>query len=234
MLGARASARVARGFSAPPLAAAFLPETEWTAPNPALKAERATEYSVGVQARPCGAFETGVELFRTRVKDAIQSVTNDKGQTVAENVGHQRRQGVEVSGALRLAGPLSLAGGVTYNRVRAGTEEAVVDGTARQTRDLTVRYGSDSSMTRLWVGGHWVAYDLGPDLTGPPLGFTARDRRFIWSAKGTRRHPVWHGAGVVSLDLSVENVLDTSSWWLTPYPLPGRAVYVGVGFGAGR
>jgi len=66
------------------------------APDPPLKPVQATNYEVGVRAKPLSWLETGLSLYRTNVSDDIFSVspTGTIG-LFFQNVGDTRRQGLE-------------------------------------------------------------------------------------------------------------------------------------------
>ncbi len=220
-------ARVGSGFGAPSLDAAFFPEGETTAPNPDLEPERVTAYHVGVESSFFRHLWLRVTLFRNEVKDAIDTGQNEAGKFVQMNFAKQWRQGVEVEGRLWLALGLSLTGGVAINRVESGDEGEIINGTARLTQDWVVQYRHPDQGFSAWLGGHYADHDITPVLKRPPYNFTARDGRFIWDAKFAQKLPSWEGMSS-SLYLAVHNLLDTEFWWLTPYPLPGRAFEVGI------
>ena len=77
------------------------------------------------------------------------------------------------------------------------------------------------------MGGHYAQYDIADVLEEPPNSFTARDGRFIWDAKLTKRLPRV-GDARFFLFVAGNNLLDTDFWWLTPYPLPGRSFEGGI------
>jgi vitamin B12 transporter len=214
-----------RGFGAPPLGAAFLPETAQTAPNPDLKAERATAYHAGIETQLGKAAVLQATWFHSDVEDAVDTALNDRGKFIQKNFERQKRQGAELTGQLTWAWGLGVMGGMAFNQVKSKDKDEIINGTARQTRDLVVQYSRQKF--NLWLGGHYAEYDIVEVLRKPPLSFTAQDGRFLWDMRISHDLPPWAGVQA-ALHLVVYNLLDTEFWWLTPYPLPGRAFEVGL------
>ncbi len=218
---------VARGFGAPPLSAAFFPETERHAPNPNLGAERITAYNLGVESRFLKPLWLRITWFHNDVEDAIDTALNAEGKFIQKNFARQTRQGVEIEARLALRWGLSVAGGVTFNDVQGEDQDEIINGTARWTQDLVVQYRQEHWGLQAWLGGHYADYDIASLLKGPPTHFTARDGRFIWDAKVVQQLPRWAGFHS-SIYMGGYNLFDTEFWWLTPYPLPGRALEIGL------
>lgn len=218
---------VARGFGAPPLAAAFLPETEQTAPNPDLRAERATAYHAGLETRVFFPLWVRFTWFHNDIEDAIDTALNDRGKFIQKNFARQQRQGMEMEGRLTLPWELQLIGGIVLNDVKSKDKDEIINGTARQTRDLSLQYRRADRGLVVWLGGHYADYDIAPVLKEPPLNFTARDARFIYDLKLSQKLPSF-GDTTPSLYVAGYNLSDTQFWWLTPYPLPGRSFEIGI------
>jgi vitamin B12 transporter len=220
------------GFGAPPLAAAFLPETEQTAPNPDLQAERATAYHAGFETRVCSPLWARLTWFHNDVEDAIDTALNEKGKFIQKNFARQQRQGVELEGRLALPWEVQVIGGIVFNDVKSKDKDEIINGTARQTRDLALQYRRAERGLLVWLGGHYADYEITPALKEPPLNFTDRDARFIWDLKLSQELPPI-GNTTPSLYVAGYNLLDTPFWWLTPYPLPGRSFEIGIRLACG-
>lgn len=214
-----------RGFGAPPLAAAFLQETDQSAPNPDLRAERATTYHVGIESQVGSPLWVRLTWFNNEIEEAIDSALNGKGKFIQKNFARQQRQGVEIEGRLALPWGFYTTGGVTFNEVKSKDKDEIINGTARQTRDLVVQYHHQRTEFRL--AGHYIDYNIASVLKQPPLNFTVRDGRFIWDFKLMQQLPQCLGT-VPSLYLAGYNLLNTEFWWITPYPLPGRSIELGI------
>lgn len=218
---------LARGFGAPPLSAAFLPETEQTAPNPDLKAERATVYHAGLETRVFSPLWLRLTWFHNDIEDAIDTALNDRGKFIQKNFARQQRQGMEMEGRLTLPWKLQLIAGIVSNEVKSKDKNEIINGTARQTRDLALQYRRVGTGLAVWLGGHYADYDIAPVLKEPPLNFTDWDARFIWDLKVSQKLPSIGGTNP-SLYVAGYNLLDTKFWWLTPYLLPGRSFEIGI------
>jgi len=231
--GMRVWARMGRGFGAPPLSVAYLPETERYAPTRDLKAERVTSTSAGVAWQPSEWLLMSGTWFHNDVTDAVDSALNEDGKLVQRNFARQTRRGVEVRGQAVTDWGLQIRGGVALNDVRGVDAEEIINGTARQTRDVVVRYAKEQVGLAAWLGGHWVDYEIAEYLEQPPTLFSARDRRFVWDVKLAKALPK-RGGAAWDLTMSVRNLFDTRAWWLTPYPEPGRSYELALSARLGR
>ena len=225
--GGLVRANVARGFGALPLSAAFLGETDFSAPNPNLQAEKATAYNLGLEARPVSYAWLKATWYRNDVKDAIAPAVNAEGKAIRKNTDRQRRTGVELETKISTPWSVELFAGSTFNDVTNTDSDAIINGTAKQTNDAAVSYRNQRFSADVWVGGHYATYDISDRLQGPPTNFTAEDSRFIWDLKLAKTVPTHHGVGA-KIHIAVRNLLDDDFWWLTPFPLPGRSFEVGL------
>jgi outer membrane receptor protein involved in Fe transport len=175
------------------------------APDPPLNAVTATNYEVGMQARPFPWLDIDVSVYRTDVSDDIFSVSPTGTTGVFfQNVGQTRREGVEVG--LRGRGGAALDGYLNYAYTRATFEDRVELATPLPPGLETVPAGSSLTLVprhrlnvglayrpwpwlRLAVDARWVSsqYLRGDDANRqPPLpgywvangGATARWRGF--------------------------------------------------------
>jgi len=115
------------------------------APDPPLKAVTATNYEVGMQARPFPWLDIDVTAYRTDVSDDIFSVSPTGTTGVFfQNVGHTRREGVEVG--LRGRWGSALDGYVNYAYTRATFQDRVELATPLPPGLETVPAGSSLTM----------------------------------------------------------------------------------------
>jgi len=115
------------------------------APDPPLKAVTATNYEVGMQARPFPWLDIDVTAYRTDVSDDIFSVSPTGTTGVFfQNVGHTRREGVEVG--LRGRWGSALDGYVNYAHTRATFQDRVELATPLPPGLETVPAGSSLTM----------------------------------------------------------------------------------------
>jgi iron complex outermembrane recepter protein len=144
------------------------------APDPPLNAVTATNYEVGMQARPFPWLDIDVSVYRTDVSDDIFSVSPTGTTGVFfQNVGQTRRDGVEVG--LRGRGGAALDGYVNYAYTRATFEDRVELATPLPPGLETVPAGSSLTLVprhRLNLG---LAYRPWPWLT------LAMDARWVSS-----------------------------------------------------
>ena len=145
------------------------------APDPPLKAVTATNYEVGMQARPFPWLDIDVSVYRTDVSDDIFSVSPTGTTGVFfQNVGQTRREGVEVG--LRGAGAAALDGYVNYAYTRATFQDRVELATPLPPGLETVPAGS--SLTHRAPP---------PPQCGPRLSPSGPGSRWRWTRGGSAR-----------------------------------------------
>ena len=216
-----------RGFGAPPLSAAYVPETETHAPNPNLRPERATAYNLGFESSPRPGVRLRTTFYYNDIEDAIENAQNAEGKLVQMNFARQERKGWEIETWFTPLANLEVTAGTTFNDVTSTDTQEIINGTANHTRDLTFYYHHPRQQLEAWIGGHYVEYDVAQFLIEPPNSFTVEDGKFLWNVKITQHLPSFLGV-LPRVDLNVRNVFDEEFWWITPYPLPGRSFDIGV------
>jgi outer membrane cobalamin receptor len=163
--------------------------------------------------------------YQANVRDAIQTVENEKGQAVDRNFARFRRRGLEAELQLKLLTGFSAFGGVTVNHVTDLSTGDVVYGPPRRTYDVRLTYRHPSGSSAGLVG-HYAWYRVNPGYYSPRFMFTTKDRRFLWDLKVAHTFPIH--AGKIGVTLSVYNLFNTPSWWISPFPLPPRWVEGGI------
>lgn len=216
-------AAVTRGFGAPPLTYRYMPETDTRAPNPSIKAERAWSYQIGFEGRTWPYLWEKVSLYRSNITDAIRPALNDEGKQFQKNFAEERRQGIEVELGLEFPSGLSVSVGMGIHENTDLDQDEPIRDIPELTYDIGVRYVSTSGF-RGSLLGHYVDYDVDPVY--PAMGFTTRDRRFVWDAKFA--HDISVSSRKLSVFLLVYNLFDVDFWWITPFPLPERWLEVGI------
>ncbi len=144
------------------------------APDPPFKAVTATNYEVGMQARPFPWLDIDVTAYRTDVSDDIFSVSPTGTTGVFfQNVGQTRREGVEVG--LRGRGDAALSGYLNYAYTLATFQERVELATPLPPGLETVPAGSSLTLVPRHRVNAGLAYRPWPWLT------LAMDARWVSS-----------------------------------------------------
>ncbi len=134
------------------------------APDPPLKAVKAATYEIGLRARPLAWLDVDASGFWTEVTDDIFAVapTGTTG-VFFQNIGHTRRQGVEIGLRGRL-GPL-VEGYLNYGLTRATFQDRVSLATPRPPGTEDVRPGDSLALVPLHRVNAGVAYHPWPWAT---------------------------------------------------------------------
>jgi iron complex outermembrane recepter protein len=158
------------------------------APDPPLKAVTATNYEVGMQARPFPWLDIDVTAYRTDVSDDIFSVSPTGTTGVFfQNVGQTRREGVEVG--LRGRWGAALDGYLNYAHTRATFQERVELATPLPPGLETVPAGSSLTLVPRHRVNAGFAYRPWPWLT---LAMEARwvSSQFLRGDDANRQPPL--------------------------------------------
>jgi len=206
------------------------------APDPPLKAVTATNYEVGMQARPLTWLDIDVSAYRTNVSDDIFSVSPTGTTGVFfQNVGQTRREGVEVGLRGRWDGALD--GYLNYAYTRATFQERVELATPLPPGQESVPAGSSLTLVpnhRLNAG---IAYRPWPWLT---LAMDARwvSSQFLRGDDANRQPPLpgywvantgatarWRGfEGFIRINNALDNRYETFGTFAPNGRAPGAPV----------
>lgn len=189
-------------------------------PNPDLKAERARHYEIGYSATVLGDWSLDAALFRSDVKDSIQTVTVPSGQCNAttcdqpQNVAKARHVGAEL-GLQGSIGAWDLGGNYTWLRRKNTSNPSLLStDTPRQKLFASARFNH----------GAW-------HVTGST---EASSKRYSSSdgVQVARGFAVYHLKGGyrfdsgAELEAGVRNVGDKLYSYSEGYPMAGRNFFV--------
>ncbi len=199
--------------------------------NPRLRPERGRQVEAGVSwRRPPGPSDGPALLrgelvaFENRSRDLVLLVPNSQGTVLARNVGAARIRGVEASLEALLGGGVFLAASGTW-QVPEDRSGGFADGKDLPGRPRTTGWFRLARERGPWTVTWEVTY-VGPnwaDQLNTPL----------------RRVPsrTWHDVRVarrlgngLSAGLEVRNLFDRRTMDVYRFPLPGRMVFVHVGW----
>ena len=206
-----ARAGVSRAFSAPPLLWKYHANTAFSEiANPDLRAERAWVYEAGVESQLLPALWCSFSLYRSDVKDAIETAENELGETYKKNFQKFRRQGAEFRGKVDIMEDLSFSAGAAFNDITdLSTEETVRGGgKPRQRFDAALTYKHEKGFRFSLIGYYYRWNALG--------SAEANDRKMLWDLK------IAQDFSHLGLFLNVYNLGDSKYWTDYYYPLPGR------------
>ncbi|CAL96452.1 TonB-dependent receptor plug domain-containing protein [Azoarcus olearius] len=189
-------------------------------PNPDLKTERATHYELGYSAALAGDWKVDAALFRSNVRDLIQSVRIDASQCSSppcsqmQNVARARATGLELAVDGRV-GALKLDANYLW-LYRKNLEDATVRLTD------TPRHKFFAAAT--WTQGAW---QLGGSVEAASRRYTSSDGR--QQAAGyavANAHVGYRFAGGALVEAGVHNLFDRLYAYSEGFPEPGRRYYV--------
>jgi outer membrane cobalamin receptor len=225
-------ANAGRSFRAPTFNDLYWPRDYFTAGNPALEPERATDLDAGLHLRSSWGpgLQAGFTWFQTDIRDLILWQPGAEGLWQPANVGRAFTRGLEteawagpVAGAVRL--------GWTYTFLRALNRSGVPEEEGRQ---LPYRPAHlHRFIVRLEAGDFHGEADYmimsrrytTTANTGLLAGFTTMDLSLGYRLSA--------GPSSVELLLLLRNLGDTRYMMADGYPLPGREARLTLGFGFG-
>lgn len=200
-------------------------------PNPDLKAEVANHLELGVSGSPWQGGKGQAAVFYSRVNNQIQTMTvnsTECGGTTcdqAQNVGKTRNWGLELSLAQKLSAQWKVNAGYTYlNRTNLSDRSITLTDTPRQ---------------RVFAALQWnphAQWQLRTELEAE------QGRKVPLAASGQSSVYQMAGYGVVNLrarylprpdttlDFGVANVGDKWYELADGQPMPGRTLYVNLGY----
>jgi iron complex outermembrane receptor protein len=192
--------------------------------NPSLRPESGEAVEAGVACAAAEQWSVEAVLFGRRVEDLIQFLPVSLGVAKAVNLAEAEIVGLELAAAFDLPADFKLEGSATLQQA-----EDTGDGPA-QGKPLVFQPALLG-----WVSGSWrhapftVRYEItyvGENSTDrldtPVLRLPARvihDFFFAWEAPGNWR-----------LALDVRNIFDRLTLDVQRYPLPGRVIFLSVGW----
>lgn len=205
-------------------------------PNPDLKPEVANHFELGISGQPWQGGRGQAAIFYSRVQDQIQDVVTDvfacgkkpprtDACKQAQNVGKTRNLGLELSLVQKLSAQWSASAGYTY-----------LDRTNLSDRSITL---TDTPRQRLSASLQWnphAQWQLRTELEAE------QGRNVPISGSGKFQAYQLAGYGVVNLrsrylprpdttlDFGVANVGDKWYELADGLPMPGRTLYVNLGY----
>jgi outer membrane cobalamin receptor len=229
----RLSASAGLAYRAPSFDELFWPPRASAAGNPSLRAEHGKDVELDAQADELpGEARVSVAAFARDVENLIQWIPGPDGVWRPHNLGDARLWGLEADASVRV--PVLRRDGV----------ELTASGTLLRSEDRTGEpnvNGKDLVYRPRWTSA--LAVRVG-DAIGGELETLARGTAdvFVTRANTKRlpgyvvidvrwRRPLPRGLGV---DLAVTNLSDVAARDFRDYPLPGRAVSLGLSWEGGR
>ncbi len=196
----------------------------FVAGNPSLRPERGEALEAGTACSEGDRWQLETVLFARRVRDLIQFLPVSLGVAKAANLQEARVAGVEASGALRLAGGWTLEA--------SGTLQQAEDATEGPTRGKPLVFQPrqlgwlSASWRRAGFTARWELTYVGENSTDrldtPALRLPSRVLHDFFLAHD--------GPGGLRVALDVRNIFDRRTLDVQRYPLPGRVVFVSLGW----
>jgi len=209
-------ALASKGFRSPQLNELYL----FPSSNPDLKAETLWNYEVGLNQHFLQRFDFGLTLFTMRGENFIELRPNPTPPPMYRltNIGTYRAKGLEATLSGQLTDCLKLMAAGTYLDPGANTQ-----GKAGQKYDLILIF-SRGKLFQAASAQYVTDYYAGNNKTQKLPSFFLLNYKIEWNF--TR---------YLSAFLNLDNLLNTKyqiyvnlSEAAGPYPMPGRAVYVGL------
>lgn len=183
-------------------------------PNPELEPETSMNYEVGVKSNPTSWLQVEAALFRSDIKDLIQSVYIETVSTVPmyqmQNIGEVRNQGFEFGIGLKPSKYVKAGLGYTYLDRENKSSKTALTGTPK---NRVTGYLRVDPLESLYVQVSVQGQDRVCDSTTPTHvgGFSTADVAIGWE-------PVRN----LSFDAGLKNVADKNYQYSTGYPAAGR------------
>ncbi|THU04544.1 TonB-dependent receptor [Lampropedia puyangensis] len=191
-------------------------------PNPDLKAERARHYEIGYNAAIAAGWTLDAALFRSDVRDSIQTVTVPSSQCNAttcdqpQNVARARHVGAEL-GLQGSVGVWDFTGNYTWLRRKNVSNPAVL--------------ATDTPRHKLFASASWnyAAWQITASTEAASKRYSSSDG--VQVASG---YAVYHLKGVyrfangMQLEAGVRNMGDKLYSYSEGYPMAGRNYFVNV------
>jgi iron complex outermembrane recepter protein len=98
--------------------------------NPALNAARSTHVELGLKWQPSRSTRVDAALFNIKTADELVPLRTSSGQSVFQNAGNTRRQGLELSATTQLSDTFSLRAALTHTDAEFTSAFSRVIGTA--------------------------------------------------------------------------------------------------------
>jgi iron complex outermembrane receptor protein len=220
--------------------------------NPALDPQTAWTYEVGARGNAAGRAHWSVAAFQADVSNELISyeVPTSPQRRFFQNAGTARHRGLEVGGEVTVLPGLVLGGAYTYSDFRYvkyafspdTTTTFVLDGRSlpgipTHSAHLTLR--TQPGVARGgWIEietAHASAYLVDDTLTVRTSPWWATTVRLGWEGRvGGARLAPFLGINNVFNQLYVGSVVINAARGRYYEPAPGRNVYLGFSFGAGR
>ncbi len=170
---------ISSGYTTPPLAYRYLEISEYFAPNPDLKVEKATSYQAGIKTFPVYGITLDLNGFWSDVTDAVSTDINEDGLTYYRNFEKFRRRGIEAGVKLN-SGGIALFANTLQQEIRDMIENEIVKNKVRSSYSAGIGYkeGRFSSM----FSGTWKDWNAEDSST-------VKDRKWLFSAKASYKLP---------------------------------------------
>src|SRR5437588_726671 len=216
--------------------------------NPALDAQNATTYELGVRGDVAGRLNYSVALFTAAVRGELISYpvpADTTGRVYYQNAGRSRHRGVELGAELAIAAGLTLTTTWTYSDFRYLSYTAgatVLHGRALpglpQPWPHFLLQAHPGFARRGWVEieeTHSSGYLVNDALSTSTLPWWTTNVRLGWNGTlGSLRCGPFVGFDNVFNRSYVGSVVINASGGRYYEPAPGRNVYVGFSLGAGQ
>lgn len=209
--------KISRAFNAPPLLWIYNTDPDQgVLPNPDLKAERAMVYEAGVSTKVFRRMDLGLNVYRSDVKDAIDTVCDDLDMCWKQNFKKVERKGVDLTLKYKLSEYLTLTASGAFNDViNIEPREIVRDqDIARQSFRLGMDFDNGNGL-RVAIFGRY-------DRWSSPASLAPNDRKFIFDARFSKEWKNVYHAVDLEIFLNLYNLTNSKYWSSKTFPLPKR------------
>lgn len=213
---------VSRAFETPPIYWKYFENAFGsTVNNPDLSAEKAYVYETSLELRPAAGSRIKAALFRSDIKDAINTVDIGGGTYMKQNFEKFRQEGAELELDQDFARFWELRMVSGFNDVRDTVKDEPVRGrgVARQYFKPAVAYRNEKLFDAT-LSGRYERWDSGP-------GVYANDRKFVWDAF-LKKSWFRQDALEFATFFNVYNLGNSKYWYDSDFPIPGRFYEGGV------
>jgi iron complex outermembrane receptor protein len=200
-------------------------------PNPYLKPEVANHFEIGASGSPWQGGKGQAAVFYSRVNDQIQNMTVNStacgGTTCGQNqnVGKTRNWGLELSLAQKLSAQWSVNAGYTYlNRTNLSDPNVTLTDTPRQRLSTSLQWNPHAQ----WQLRAELEAEQGRKV---PLAASRQSSVYQMAGYGVLNlRARYLPRPDTTLDFGVANVGDKWYELADGLPMPGRTLYVNLGY----
>ena len=203
-------AGISHAFNAPPLLWKYNDNGINTIANPDLKAERAMVYEAGLETRIVPRLWFKFSLYRSDVKDAVETAYNDANQSYKKKFQKVRRQGMELESSLEIFHGLFFKAGAGFNDIEDRATRRIIrgGGKPRQSFNTSIEYKAKCGLSVSLIGYY--------NRWNESAALEPNDRKMLCDLKISQD---WK---MLKLFMNIHN-LNNSKYWADSFlPIPPR------------